>query len=333
MGETITKTQLIESYYLKTKNKLFQKTLDFCSKVASSNANILLSGESGVGKEILAKYIHANSQRSLYDFVAVNCSSFTESLLESELFGHEQGSFTGASYSKRGKFEIAHKGTLFLDEIGDMHLQTQVKLLRSIETKQIERIGSNTSHKIDFRLISATHQNLKSSVYNATFREDFFYRISTIVINVPPLRERPEDLSDLIDYFLTQSSKENQKDIKKIEPAVINFLHSYDYPGNIRELKNIIDRMVILSEDGVITEDGLPIMFSFRRLNSGGAPIITSPHYEKIIPYQEFKRNAEKEYLEWVLSQVGGNVAEASRQLKISNRQLFNKINDLGIQK
>ncbi len=333
MGEKITLPQLENSYYLKTKNRIFQKTLDFCSKVASSNANILLSGESGAGKEILAKYIHSASQRSLHDFVAVNCSSFTETLLESELFGHEQGSFTGASYAKRGKFEIAHKGTLFLDEIGDMHLQTQVKLLRSIETKQIERIGSNTSHNIDFRLISATHQDLKSSVFNETFREDFFYRISTIVINVPPLRERPEDLADLIQYFLNQSSIENQKNIKKIEPAVLKFLHSYDYPGNIRELKNIIDRMVILSEDGVITEDGLPIMFSFRKLSKGGGSTISAPHYKEIIPYQEFKRNAEKEYLEWALAQVGGNVAEAARQLKISNRQLFNKINDLDIQK
>lgn len=331
MGEKITLNQINDSYYLTTKNSIFQKTLDFCLKVATSNANILLSGESGSGKEILAKFIHSNSPRSNHSFVAVNCSSYSESLLESELFGHEQGAFTGASYAKPGKFELAHKGTLFLDEIGDMHFQTQVKLLRTIETKCTERIGSNLTNKIDFRLISATHQDLKTAVFHETFREDFFYRISTIVINCPPLRERPEDLDDLIQFFLAISSKENQTEIHHIQPEVLEFLHRYDYPGNIRELKNIIDRMVILSEKGCITIDGLPIMFAFQ--SSKKSPPPAAPKFDRIIPFQEYKRLAEKEYLEWVFAQVGGNVAEAARQLKISNRQLFNKINELEIQR
>ncbi|MEG1930274.1 MAG: sigma-54 dependent transcriptional regulator [Anaerovorax sp.] len=332
MGEKVTMNQLVDSFCLTTKNPLFQKTLDFCTKVASSNANVLLSGESGSGKEILAKYIHANSLRSNHGFVAVNCTSYSDTLLESELFGHEQGAFTGASYAKAGKFELAHNGTLFLDEIGDMQFNTQVKLLRTIETKCTERIGSNISNKIDFRLISATHQDLKAAVFNETFREDFFYRISTVVINVPPLRERHEDLDYFIDFFLRASSKENNKEIRHIQPEVFKFLHEYNYPGNIRELKNIIERMVILSENGSITVDGLPIMFAFRNSKKQVDPLPGSK-FDKIIPFQEFKRQAEKEYLEWVFTQVGGNVAEAARQLKISNRQLFNKINELEIQK
>ena len=175
------KEQLKKQFHLETKSPLFKQALEFCERVARSHANVLLIGESGSGKEIASRYIHACGHRSSQNFVAVNCSAFTETLLESELFGHEQGSFTGASKTHTGKFELSNHGTLFLDEIGDLSLTTQIKLLRALETKQIERIGSNTKREIDFQLICATNQNLPEKIQNREFREDFFYRISTIV--------------------------------------------------------------------------------------------------------------------------------------------------------
>lgn len=342
---------LKSNFSLTTKNQNFEKTLGFCQKVANSNANVLLAGESGTGKEILAKYIHLCGNRCNETFVAVNCTSYSESLLESELFGHEQGSFTGATSSKKGKFETADKGTLFLDEVGDISAHTQVKLLRVLETKNVERIGSNVDRAIDFRLISATNVNLQHAIVKETFREDFFYRVSTIVIHVPPLRERPEDLPDLIDFFIKKSEAENNMKIHKIEAKARQFLQSYDYPGNIRELRNIIDRMVVFSENGVITEDGIPIMHSFYRVNPAStgsnleAPATDvntdmaaatnsyqSTQYE-LLPFREFKRKSERDYLEWVLGSVDWNVAEAARRLQISSRQLFNKINDLELKR
>ena len=324
------KQAFLADYNFETKNPMYQKVINFCEKVANSNANILLIGESGTGKEVAAKYIHACSKRNLQPFVAVNCSSYSDTLLESELFGHEQGSFTGAIKSRDGKFLTANKGTLFLDEIGDISLPIQVKLLRTIETKKIERIGSDISKQIDFRLITATNKDLTREILSDQFREDFFYRISTIVIPIPPLRERQEDLKTMIHHFLNKAQKENQIEILGIDPEVKNFLFTYDYPGNIRELKNIIDRMVILSENGFITKDGLPSLFSIKKDNSLKYPM---RKFDKIIDFQEFKRQSEKEYLKWVFERVDWNVAEAARKLNLSTRQLFNKINEYDLKK
>ncbi|WMJ77773.1 MULTISPECIES: sigma-54 interaction domain-containing protein [unclassified Sedimentibacter] len=328
------KENLLNTYMMASNNDSYNKMLLQCEKVAKSKANVLLIGESGTGKEVAARYIHLCSNRSANNFTAVNCSSFTESLLESELFGYEQGSFTGAVKSKQGKFELADNGTLFLDEVGEINLSTQVKLLRVLETKKVERLGSNKEKLIDFRLISATNKDLTNEVLANNFREDFFYRISSIVIRVPSLRERKEDLNELIKFLLKKSQKENEIVINYIEPEAEKFLHSYDYPGNIRELKSIIDRMVVLSNDGVITKDGIPIMFDIRKKSNKLTDDIQDfTSYDKVITLQDFKNKAESEYLQWVLDQTGGNVAEASRQLSISSRQLFNKINKYDLKK
>lgn len=328
------KENLLNTYMMSSYNDSYNKMLLQCEKVAKSKANVLLIGESGTGKEVAARYIHLCSNRSANNFTAVNCSSFTESLLESELFGYEQGSFTGAVKSKQGKFELADNGTLFLDEVGEINLSTQVKLLRVLETKKVERLGSNKEKLIDFRLISATNKDLTNEVLANNFREDFFYRISSIVIRVPSLRERKEDLNELINFLLKKSQKENEIAINYIEPEAKKFLHSYDYPGNIRELKSIIDRMVVLSNDGVITKDGIPIMFDIRKKSNKSTDDIQDfTSYDKVITLQDFKNKAESEYLQWVLDQTGGNVAEASRQLSISSRQLFNKINKYDLKK
>ena len=331
MNKAKLKEKLLNHYLLESTSESYNKMLSHCEKVANTKANILLTGESGTGKEVAAKYIHLCSPRSTNSFVPINCSAFTETLLESELFGHEQGSFTGALKAKQGRFEYANNGTLFLDEVGDINLTTQVKLLRVLETKRVERLGSNIEKLIDFRLISATNKDLLCEVVNDKFREDFFYRISTIVINIPPLRERRNDLDKLIKFFLEKSQEENDIKINSIEPEAEKFLYSYDYPGNIRELKSIIDRMVILSVDGVITRDGIPILYNIKNRENNSCN--QTYNFDKIMPFKDFKNQIESKYLTWVLSQTGGNVAEASRQLNISARQLFNKINEYNIKK
>lgn len=325
MGNT-KKDYLKKQFHLETKSPVFRQALEFCERVADSHANVLLTGESGCGKEVASRYIHACGRRSSQNFVAVNCSAFTETLLESELFGHEQGSFTGASKTHPGKFELSNHGTLFLDEIGDLSFTTQIKLLRALETKQIERIGSNTTREIDFQLICATNQDLPSKIKNHEFREDFFYRISTIVIKIPALRERREDLPALIDFFFRKLQKENGIAIHTLDNAVKDFLFEYNYPGNIRELRNIIERMVVLSHNGTVTKETLPILY-----NLGASASENQETFSSIIPWKDYKAKTEKEYLSWVLNQLDGNVAEASRRLGISSRQIFNKIREYNI--
>jgi DNA-binding NtrC family response regulator len=325
------------NFMLKTNNKHFKKILDIAKKAARSSVNILILGESGVGKEVFASHIHNASNRNEKPFIPVNCSSFSDNLLESELFGHEKGSFTGATTKRHGRFEKSHEGTLFLDEIGDISLSTQVKLLRTIETKNVQRIGSNDSIKVDFRLITATNKNLQNEIAAGNFREDFFYRISTITIEIPPLRERKEDLEMLIDFFLQKSKKSMNKEIDKIENGVMDFLLSYDYPGNVRELKNIMDRLVVLSEGGIIREKDLPICreVGFTETNTvdldEDKDILRMKKSKMIKPLKDVRKEIEAEYIEKVLLICENNISEAARKLCISRRQLFNKICEYGL--
>ena len=323
---------MFDKFFLKSKSPAFNKCLSDCEKVAKSSVNVLLVGESGTGKDVAANYIHLCSSRCDKNMVAVNCSSYTESLLESELFGYNEGAFTGATKSKEGKIELSDKGTLFLDEIGDSSPATQLKLLRAIETRKIERIGSNMSRSLDFRLICATNRDLKEDILNNLFREDFFYRISSIVIKVPSLKERKEDLPDMINFFLKKACSSCNVKINKIEEDVIKFLNEYDYPGNIRELKNIIERLVVLSENGIITKNELPVIYDINKnIKSDLTP--ESEPFDQIMTLREFKAKQESLYLQWVLNQFGGNVAAAARKLDITPRQLFNKINDYSLKK
>lgn len=311
--------ELFNNYHLKSKNEKFLKVLSHCEKVAKTNLSILLIGEPGTGKEVLAKYIHARSPRLYENFIPLHCSSYPKDTLEKELFGKEV----------EGKFELANNGTLFLNEVGDIPESTQVKLLKVLDTNTVSRLESDKEIIINCKLISSTSKDLYSEVVKGSYREDFFFRLNSIVINVPPLRERPEDLDDLIQYFLVKSQQEYNIIIDSIEPEAKEFLYSYDYPGNIRELKTIIDRMVVLSVNGKITKDGIPILFNIRKE-------ITVPKmesYKSIIPFKDYKKETEANYLQWVLDQTGGNVAEAARKLQISARQLFNKINEYDLKK
>jgi two-component system, NtrC family, response regulator HydG len=320
-------------FMLNTHNLKFRQLIETAKKAADSNSNIMILGESGVGKEVLARYIHQNSKRNAQQFMAVNCHVFSDSVLESELFGHEKGSFTGAVSRRVGRFEAADGGTLFLDEVGDIPLSTQAKLLRVLENHEIERIGSNHPISVDFRLVSATHKNLDDEIRIGRFREDLYFRISTIVLEVPSLRERREDLTLYIDYFLQKIQQDLKKHISGMEPNVEAFLHEYHYPGNIREMHNIIERLIVLSSTGKLMEKDLPVP---KAPASGTEMINPESAYEgasagRSKPLRMIRQEAESRHILEVLRKCDHNVAEASKILEISHRQLNNKINEYGL--
>jgi len=310
-------------YLLDSNNEKFKNILRVSEKAAMSNSNILILGESGTGKEVIAKYIHQYSERKNENFIAVNCQIFSDGVLESELFGHEKGAFTGAVEKRIGRFEEANNGTLFLDEIGELALNTQVKLLRAIENKTIERIGSNKSISTNIRLVSATNRKINEEIKNGKFREDLYYRINTITIEVPPLRERKEDILILINFFLKQMQNEMKKKIVEVEDGLIDLLVNYDYPGNIRELKNIIERLVVLSDNGVIRKRDLPDLNMIYEENLEDNKNIKS--------LKDVRSIAELKYIKLVLERCNGNISEAARVMEISRRQLFNKLVEYGI--
>jgi two-component system response regulator HydG len=310
-----------EKSILQSENKEFKKVIDMAGKVANTSVNVLLLGESGVGKEVFANYIHTQSQRKNKPFVAVNCHSLSESVLESELFGHSKGAFTGATEDRIGRFESASMGTLFLDEIADMPLSTQVKLLRVIENRAIEKIGSNISTTVDFRLITATNKSIVKLISEGLFREDFYYRINTIIIEIPPLREHKEDIYSLANNFIAMASNQMKKEIHTIEPEVWEYLNQYDYPGNIREFKNIIERLVVFSENGVISKDDLLIHE------------MPSTDYEGDQTLKVFRSAIEKKYIETVLEKNNFSMTKTAAVLGITRRQLQNKVNEYEIQK
>jgi len=235
------------------------------------------------------------------------------------LFGHEKGAFTGALERRIGRFEAAQDGTLFLDEIGDTSFDTQIKLLRTIENKKIERIGSNQSIDVNFRLICATNRDIYQMVAEGTFREDLFYRISTITVEIPPLRERKEDLPELINFFFKKTQNELKKDIEVIESGVMRFLLNYHYPGNVRELKNIVERLVVLSDNGVVRAEDIPDIKSTRNLTQSG---------QRIKTLKEFRRETESEYIQEILKICNYSMTETAKKLGISRRQLFNKLTE-----
>ena len=245
MKNRVLEEQVRGGYMLQSQNPQYRQMLMMAERAAASEANILILGESGAGKEVLATFIHEKSNRKNASLLDLNCQALSDSILESELFGHEKGAFTGANQRRIGLFEAAHGGTLFLDEIGGVSMNLQAKLLKAIENKMIYRMGSNTPITVDFRLITATNRNLKEDMDKELFRGDLFYRISTIVLEIPPLRERPEDIPLFIDYFMEKYAREMKKTNIEMSDKVRNLLVNYDYPGNVRELKNIVERRCV----------------------------------------------------------------------------------------
>lgn len=317
----INKNNEKNKYIYSSKNKRMQEIYELVNTVAKSNSNILITGESGVGKEIIANMLHEKSYRATMPFIPINCQYFSNNLIESELFGHEKGAFTGSTSIRIGRLEEATGGTVFLDEIGDMDESTQVKLLRVLESRKIERIGSNKLIEVDFRLVSATNKDIQKSISSNKFREDLLYRINTIEINIPPLRQRKEDIDDLINFFINMFNKEMGKGIKEVDEETKTNLLNYDYPGNIRELKNIIERLVVLSRNGVLKGN----LFNKKDIVS------MEEDMENIIPYKQAKNNFEINYIKNVLKSCGNNITHAAIAMGISRRQLFNKINELSI--
>jgi two-component system response regulator HydG len=293
-------------------------------QVAPTSATVLITGESGTGKELVAKALHNNSPRRYKPFIPLNCAALSESILESELFGHVRGAFTGADRERKGWFEHASGGTLFLDEVGDIPMSTQVKLLRALESGEIVRVGTNEPIKVSVRLISATNRDLNEAIAAGTFRQDLYHRLKVISIKLPPLRQRREDIPLLLDFFLKDLSAAHGREIKAITPAARKALMSYAWPGNVRELKNTVESMVVIDSDGVLDVDDLTeevaSAVSGDSAAAGAAGLVGRPIEE-----------IEKYYIAETLKQTGGNREEAARLLGIGERTLYRKIKEYGI--
>jgi DNA-binding NtrC family response regulator len=301
------------------------EVMGLVARVAPSQATVLIRGESGTGKEVVANAIHHASPRAGRPLVKVSCAAIPETLLESELFGHERGAFTGASQRRLGRFEEADSGTIFLDEIGDLSPAIQVKLLRVLQEKEIQRVGSNTTLKTDVRVIAATHRDLEEAMKKDLFREDLYYRLNVIAIRLPPLRERKEDIPLLIDHFLKEYSEENQKKVSDVSKEARALLLRYPYPGNVRELENIIERAVVLCRGEVIVSQDLP----FHVRDETSEKLWQSPGREKTLP--ESLEEIEKDLIVRALHQHQGVQTRAAEALGISERVLRYKIRKYGI--
>ena len=301
-------------------------------QVSKTKTNVLITGESGTGKEIIAKAIHQESERSKEPFMVINCGGIPETLMESELFGHKKGSFTGASSDKKGLFEIAHKGTVFLDEIGELSLPIQVKLLRAVQEKVFKPVGGNEDITVDIRIVSATNKSLEKEVIAGNFREDLFYRLNVIEIKVPPLRERKADLRALAQHFLEKYSKEMGKEITKFSSYAIDLLKKYDFPGNIRELENLLERSVALSTTNIILPDSLALSLHKRRWIEGFKDRrFDLDEVSRGVALDSILEEIERGYLKKALDCSNGNKNKASELLGISFRSLRYRLDKLGI--
>jgi two-component system NtrC family response regulator len=322
------RSQLKEKYSFSgiiSQSAAMEEVLNTAGRVAQSKATILIRGESGTGKELIAKAIHFASDRKDKPFITVNVASLSENLLESELFGHEKGSFTGAINQRVGRFQQADGGTIFIDEVGDIPLSVQVKLLRTVQFGEVQKIGSNDTEKIDVRILAATHRNLEEMISAGNFREDLFYRLNVITIKLPTLRQRKEDIPLLIDHFIKSFSKELGKEVSGISKEALDLLLKYNYPGNIRELENIIQRAVVLTRENIITKNDLPILASVK-----GNERLLDP-YNLDDEYELKVKTFEKVIIEEALSRANNNKSAAARILGITERHLRSRLERISI--
>jgi DNA-binding NtrC family response regulator len=299
------------------KSQPIRRVLEEIRMVAESDTTVLIRGESGTGKEVVARAIHATSLRRYMPIVVVNCGALAEGVLESELFGHEKGAFTGAHYRRKGKLEMADGGSLFLDEIGDIGLKTQVDLLRVLEEKKICRVGGNTYLPVDFRLITATNKNLEDMVSEGTFREDFYYRLNVYSISIPPLRQRAEDVPLLVDHFLRRFSNSMNKPVPSVSKEAMSLLLGHDWPGNVRELQNAMERAVLISQGGEIGPEALPFYSGSGRPAGSGKSLA----------------EAESVHILKVLQESEWNISRAARLLQIDRVTLYNKMKRYGLRR
>ncbi|MFN3680413.1 MAG: sigma-54-dependent transcriptional regulator [Nitrospira sp.] len=347
---TIVVRKAIEVYQLRQENHLLRKAvqeqyrleqlvglsepikqvLEFVRKVADSDSTVMIQGESGTGKELVARMLHFNSYRRDRPLVSVNCGAIPENLLESELFGHEKGAFTGATHSRMGRFEMAHGGTIFLDEIGEMSLPLQVKLLRVLQERAFERVGGNRTIQVDVRIIAATNQNLEALIEEKRFRRDLFYRLNVIPIVIPPLRERKSDIPLLIDHFLARFNQTKRTRVTGISHEAVRLLMQYDWPGNIRELENLVERMVVLKKEGELSVSDLPDKISCK-------PAALDPR-EQLVRFGEDGINLMREVEQYeyqliieALRKANGVTTKAAQLLQVNRTTLVEKLKRKGV--
>ncbi|MCR5380720.1 MAG: sigma-54 dependent transcriptional regulator [Lentisphaeria bacterium] len=312
--------------------------LDSIRQVAATKATVLVTGESGTGKELVAQAIHKLSPRANKPFRPVHCAALSENLLESELFGHEKGAFTGANERVAGRFEMADGGTLFLDEIGEISLAVQVKLLRVLETHQFERVGGSETLTVDVRVVAATNRDLRAMVEQGTFREDLFYRLNVVNIRIPPLRERREDIPEILDFYLKKSAADNGKDVSDISPEALGVLMAYDWPGNVRELRNCVERMVVFARGTTLTMTDVPAdirsavgeQFEAKTMPPKAAEAAPT---EPLVNIGFNMKENEKSLILKALEECGGNRSQAALKLNISRRTLYRKLHEYGLAK
>jgi DNA-binding NtrC family response regulator len=308
---------------IRFKSRKMAELIQLAGRIASSQATVFIQGETGTGKELMARLIHQLSPRATHPLITVNCAAIPETLLESELFGHEKGAFTGAMQRRIGRFEQADGGTLFLDEIGELNPSVQVKLLRFLQEREFQRVGGNRTLKADVRIISATHQDLEARVKEGQFREDLFYRIHVVTLNLPPLRERREDIPILLDHFIQRYAKENQKTVRGVSREARDLLFRYDYPGNVRELENIIERAIVISRSDVISIQDLP----FQECLDMEDPEESS----RPGTLQDALENLERRMIHEALEKAESNQSQAARLLGLSERMLRYKLKKYGL--
>ncbi len=321
------KTQLQEKYKISSmvsQSQKMEEVINVAARVADSKANVLVTGENGTGKEVLAKGIHYLSPRRDAPFVAVNVPALTETLLESELFGHEKGAFTGADKMKKGRFEIAHGGTIFLDEVGDIPQSIQVKLLRVLQEHQFERVGGTEKIEVDVRIIAATNKDLEQKIKDGTFREDLYYRLNVVSIKIPPLRERKEDILPMVESFIEKYCKENNKEKMEISKEAADVLMKYNYPGNVRELENIIERAVVLTRKKVITLNDLPMNIKGFKEEKTLAALGEGTLTDQV-------EALEKQLIFDALQESAGNQTKAGKLLGLTERNLRYKLKKYNI--
>ena len=309
------------------RSQAIRSLVDQIGRVAGTQARVLVTGENGTGKELVARAVHAQSPRAKGPFIEVNCAAIPSELIESELFGHMKGSFTGAIADRAGKFEQADGGTLFLDEIGDMSASAQAKVLRVLQEGEVTRIGGNKVRKVDVRVVAATNKRLEDEIREGRFREDLYYRLNVVPITVPALRERREDIPMLVQHFVTRLSAEGQVPPKQLEPAAVEQLAAHDWPGNVRELRNTVERLLILAQGPRVTAADVDRLVGAR----AGAPDGVLAGLEQYATWEQFKLAAERAFLQVKLRQYDWNVAETARALDMPRSNLYKKIERHGL--
>ncbi len=316
-----------DKYHIIGNSETVRKLRESIEKAAPTNATILIMGENGTGKELVAHTIHRLSTRSLKPMIEVNCAAIPEELIESELFGHEKGAFTGAGAKKKGKFDIAHEGTLFLDEVGDMSLKAQSKTLRILQEQKFERVGGSRTIHVNVRIISATNKNLMREIDAGRFREDLFYRLNVVPISVPPLRERAEDIPELISTFIDQAHLIRGKGKKRFSDEAIELLKNYRWPGNVRELKNLVENLIIMSSDDVIKLDDIPAPYN-------QSPVVKHEYgsFLSVDNFRDARNLFEKAFIAAKLKKFMGNISKTAEAIGLERSNLHKKIKAYGLE-